>query len=215
MVFENEKMKEIKMNIYIDNSKLDFQIEIDDTLDTIVKSVEEFAKNNGRVVVEVKVDGKDLGELENKGIATIEDIEFFTKSGRIIALEAIQEMNGYIESLKNGSKQLVDEINNGDGGKISQMTLDAIDGLEWIYNILYSIENISTINYTEIGFQKTFDKYQDIIREILESLEDKDEMLLADLMEYEIPDIVEEIKEFLPKIYDMLLEEEKKESMSS
>lgn len=215
MVFENEKMKEIKMNIYIDNSKLDFQIEIDDTLDTIVKSVEEFAKNNGRVVVEVKVDGKDLGELENKGIATIEDIEFFTKSGRIIALEAIQEMNGYIERLKNGSKQLVDEINNGDGGKISQMTLDAIDGLEWIYNILYSIENISTINYTEIGFQKTFDKYQDIIRDILESLEDKDEMLLADLMEYEIPDIVEEIKEFLPKIYDMLLEEEKKESMSS
>ncbi len=203
------------MNIYIDNSKLDFQIEIDDTLDTIVKSVEEFAKNNGRVVVEVKVDGKDLGELENKGIATIEDIEFFTKSGRIIALEAIQEMNGYIERLKNGSKQLVDEINNGDGGKISQMTLDAIDGLEWIYNILYSIENISTINYTEIGFQKTFDKYQDIIRDILESLEDKDEMLLADLMEYEIPDIVEEIKEFLPKIYDMLLEEEKKESISS
>lgn len=203
------------MNIYIDNSKLDFQIEIDDTLDTIVKSVEEFAKNNGRVVVEVKVDGKDLGELENKGIATIEDIEFFTKSGRIIALEAIQEMNAYIERLKNGSKQLVDEINNGDGGKISQMTLDAIDGLEWIYNILYSIENISTINYIEIGFQKTFDKYQDIIRDILESLEDKDEMLLADLMEYEIPDIVEEIKEFLPKIYDMLLEEEKKESMSS
>ena len=199
------------MNIYIDNSKLDFQIEIDDTLDTIVKSVEEFAKNNGRVVVEVKVDGKDLGELENKGIATIEDIEFFTKSGRIIALEAIQEMNGYIERLKNGSKQLVDEINNGDGGKISQMTLDAIDGLEWIYNILYSIENISTINYTEIGFQKTFDKYQDIIRDILESLEDKDEMLLADLMEYEIPDIVEEIKEFLPKIYDILLEEEKRE----
>ena len=211
MVFENEKMKEIKMNIYIDNSKLDFQIEIDDTLDTIVKSVEEFAKNNGRVVVEVKVDGKDLGELENKGIATIEDIEFFTKSGRIIALEAIQEMNAYIERLKNGSKQLVDEINNGDGGKISQMTLDAIDGLEWIYNILYSIENISTINYIEIGFQKTFDKYQDIIRDILESLEDKDEMLLADLMEYEIPDIVEEIKEFLPKIYDMLLEEEKRE----
>jgi len=208
-------MKEIKMNIYIDNSKLDFQIEIDDTLDTIVKSVEEFAKNNGRVVVEVKVDGKDLGELENKGIATIEDIEFFTKSGRIIALEAIQEMNAYIERLKNGSKQLVDEINNGDSGKISQMTLDAIDGLEWIYNILYSIENISTINYGEIGFQKTFDKYQDIIRDILESLEDRDEMLLADLMEYEIPDIVEEIKEFLPKIYDMLLEEEKKESMSS
>ena len=199
------------MNIYIDNSKLDFQIEIDDTLDTIVKSVEEFAKNNGRVVVEVKVDGKDLGELENKGIATIEDIEFFTKSGRIIALEAIQEMNAYIERLKNGSKQLVDEINNGDGGKISQMTLDAIDGLEWIYNILYSIENISTINYTEIGFQKTFDKYQDIIMDILESLEDKDEMLLADLMEYEIPDIVEEIKEFLPKIYEFLLEEEKRE----
>lgn len=101
------------MNIYIDNSKLDFQIEIDDTLDTIVKSVEEFAKGNGRVVVEVKVDGKDLGELENKGIATIEDIEFFTKSGRIIALEAIQEMNAYIERLKSGSKQLVDEINNG------------------------------------------------------------------------------------------------------
>lgn len=203
------------MNIYIDNSKLDFQIEIDDTLDTIVKSVEEFAKGNGRVVVEVKVDGKDLGELENKGIATIEDIEFFTKSGRIIALEAIQEMNAYIERLKSGSKQLVDEINNGDGGKVSQMTLDAIDGLEWIYNILYSIENISSINYAEIGFQKTFDKYQDIIRDILESLEDKDEMLLADLMEYEIPDIVEEIKEFLPKIYDMLLEEEKKESISS
>ena len=40
-------------------------------------------------------------------------------------------------------------------------------------------------------------------------------MLLADLMEYEIPDIIDEIREHLPKIYDYLLEEEKKESIKS
>ena len=95
------------------------------------------------------------------------------------------------------------------------MTLDAINGLEWVYNILCSIENISSINYGDIGFQKLFDRFQDILKDILESLEDKDDMLLADLMEYEIPDSIEEIKEYLPKIYDYILEEEKKLSTKS
>ena len=34
------------MEIFLDNQKLDIQIEIADTIDTIVKSVEEFAKKH-------------------------------------------------------------------------------------------------------------------------------------------------------------------------
>lgn len=199
------------MEIFLDNQKLDIQIEIADTIDTIVKSVEEFAKNCGRVVVEIKIDGNDIGNVENKSIEMIEEIEFFTKSGRIIALEALQEMNNYLERLKNGSVNLAAKINRGENAEVSQMTLVAIDGLEWIYNIFYSIEGISGIDYKEMGFSKIFDRYQDILKEILESLEDKDEMLLADLMEYEVPDIIEELREYIPKIYEFLLEEEKRE----
>jgi hypothetical protein len=53
------------MEIFLDNQKLDIQIEIADTIDTIVKSVEEFAKNCGKVVVEIKIDGNDIGNVEN------------------------------------------------------------------------------------------------------------------------------------------------------
>lgn len=204
------------MNVYIDNQKIDVQMEAKDSLDTVIKTVENFLKNSGRVIVEIRVDGQDMGEIQSKDISSIEDVEFFTKSARIIALEAIQEMNEYSERLKSGVKVLVEEINSGeDQQKISKMTLDAINGLEWIYNIFFSIENISGINYGEIGFQKPFDRFQDILRDILESLEDKDNMLLADLMEYEIPDSIDEIREHLPKIYDYLLEEEKRESIKS
>lgn len=204
------------MNVYIDNQKIDVQLEEKDSLDTVIKTVENFLKNGGRVIVEIRVDGQDMGDIESKEIASIEEVEFFTKSARIIALEAIQEMNEYMERLKSGVIVLVEEINNGDDQqKISKITLDAINGLEWIYNIFDSIENVSGINYGEIGFQKPFDKFQDILRDILESLEDKDSMLLADLMEYEIPDIIDEIREYLPKIYEYLLEEEKRESIKS
>lgn len=204
------------MNVYIDNQKIDVQLEAQDSLDTIIKTVENFLKNSGRVIFEIKVDGQDIGEIEAKDISSIEEVEFFTKSAGIIALESLQEMNDYMDRLNSGVKILVEELNNGDDKqKISKMTLDAINGLEWIYNILCSIENISTVNYAEIGFQKPFDRFQDILKDILESLEDKDDMLLADLMEYEIPDSIEEIKEYLPKIYDYILEEEKKLSTKS
>ena len=204
------------MNVYIDNQKIDVQIEAQDSLDTVIKTVENFLKNSGRVMFEIKVDGQDIGEIEAKDISSIEEVEFFTKSAGIIALESLQEMNDYIERLNAGVKLLVEELNNGDDKqKVSKMTLDAINGLEWVYNILCSIENISSINYGDIGFQKPFDRFQDILKDILESLEDKDDMLLADLMEYEIPDSIEEIKEYLPKIYDYILEEEKKLSTKS
>ena len=204
------------MNVYIDNQKIDVQIEAQDSLDTVIKTVENFLKDSGRVMFEIKVDGQDIGEIEAKDISSIEEVEFFTKSAGIIALESLQEMNDYIERLNAGVKLLVEELNNGDDKqKVSKMTLDAINGLEWVYNILCSIENISSINYGDIGFQKPFDRFQDILKDILESLEDKDDMLLADLMEYEIPDSIEEIKEYLPKIYDYILEEEKKLSTKS
>ena len=163
------------MNVYIDNQKIDVQLEEKDSLDIVIKTVENFLKNSGRVMFEIKVDGQDIGEIEAKDISTIEEVEFFTKSAGIIALESLQEMNDYIERLNAGVKLLVEELNNGDDKqKVSKMTLDAINGLEWVYNILCSIENISSINYGDIGFQKPFDRFQDILKDILESLENID-----------------------------------------
>ena len=121
------------MNVYIDNQKIDVQLEEKDSLDTVIKTVENFLKNSGRVMFEIKVDGQDIGEIEAKDISSIEEVEFFTKSAGIIALESLQEMNDYIERLNAGVKLLVEELNNGDDKqKVSKMTLDAINGSEWI-----------------------------------------------------------------------------------
>jgi len=204
------------MNIFLDNNKIDITLEANDKLKTIIESMERFAVEQGRIISEISIDGKSYYEPDiDIPISQISNIEVYTKTPRLVFLETMQEMNSYFEKFELGIGKIVDLLAQDKSKEAMHLILDAITGLEWIYNAFSSLQSISDIDFEDIGFNNVFERYQQLLEEILDCLEMKDNIMLSDLLEYEMIEVLEEIKEFLPIIYDYVLDEEKNSILKS
>lgn len=202
------------MNILIDNQKIDITLEKQDTISDIIKQLEEFVIERGRIVSEIIVDGQSFYTSEiNLGKA--ENIEIITKTPRVIFLESLQEMNIYMDKFQIGIEKIVDYLAQDNQREAMKLIVDGISGLEWIYNVFYSLKNVSDINFEDIGFDSVFERFQQLMEELVESLELKDNIMLSDLLEYEVSEVLNEIKDYLPDIYDYIMEEERKSILNS
>lgn len=203
------------MNIYIDGENLEAKIEKNDSLDSIIATVEKIVSENSRVIYEIRINGELLAKVNELNINEINDLEFFTKRPKILILEAMQDSLDYIEKLKEGIDRLIGLLVNEEEKVAMELVVEIINGLEWIHNILNSIEQTTNLNYIDIGFQDCYDRFKDTVAELLEALENSDMIMLSDLFEFEILEILDEMMDNFPKIYDIVLEEEKQEINSA
>jgi len=202
------------MNIFIDNEKIDITLEKEDTLKSVLSHLENFVFEKGRVISEWIIDGKSFYTIDIN-LEKAENIEIITKTPRIVFLESLQEMNTYIEKFQIGIEHIVDYLSQDNEREAMKLIVDGISGLEWIYNVFFSLKSVSEINFEEIGFDSVFEKFQQLVEELVESLEMKDNIMLSDLLEYEVSEILNEIKDYLPDIYDYVMEEERKNTFNS
>ncbi len=198
------------MEIYINGENLEFELGKEDSLNSIIKTVKEYLKEQKQSVIEIKINDKNIDDIGSLNLSEVKKINFETRTTEKLLLESLQEVNIYIDKLKLGVESIVDYLSNNNEKEAMELIVQAINGLEWIYNILDSVEKLAIVNYNEASFGDVFLKYENILSEILDSLENKDFIMLSDLLEFEIGDIMDEIKEKLPKVYNFILNEETK-----
>lgn len=198
------------MEIYINKKKLEFELTKGDSLNSIIKTVKEYLKKQKQSVIEIKINDGNIDDVDSLNLSEIKRINFETRTTEVLLLESLQEVNLYIDKLKLGIESILDYLSNNNEKAAMELIIQAINGLEWIYNILDSVEKLAAVKYNEEYFGDIFVKYENILSEILDSLENKDFIMLSDLLEFEIGDIMDEIKRKLPEVYDFILNEEKK-----
>lgn len=199
------------MEIYIDNVKTTLNSIAFETLDEIIKAAEKYAIEKNRIVSEAFIDGKPLDEIGDIIMEEIGTIEFTTKTPKVIFLDALQEMNQYLDRLRNGLQKICEHLEQDNEREAMNMIAEAVNGLEWIYNIFSAGENISNIDYQEIGFKDVFERYKNILGELVKSIENRDNIMLSDLFGYEVIPLIDEIQDFIPKIYNHIMDEEQNE----
>lgn len=198
------------MNIYVNNNAIDLSLKFDN-ISSIVKYAEKIAAESDSVVEALAVNGVMIEEIMDLSAEEIEKIEIFTKKTGIVILESLQEMNIYIEKMNMGISDTVRMFHEDNEREAMNRLNEIAEGLDWIYRILDSAEKLNKIDFKEIEFKDIFDKFKNLIPEMLESLENKDTILLSDLLNYEMLPLVDEISKKIPVIYDKILEHEKKE----
>lgn len=199
------------MEIYIDHEKTTIDTTQLYSLDDIIREAEKISSIKGRIVAEMYIDGKPLDEVGDITIEEIGTIEFTTKTPKIVFLEALQEMNLYLNRLRDGLQKIIGYLEQDNEREAMNMVSEAVNGLEWIYNIFSAGEGISNIDYESIGFKDVFERYKSILGDLLNSIESRDNIMLSDLFGYEVIPLIDEIQDFIPKIYNTVMEEETKE----
>jgi hypothetical protein len=153
------------------------------------------------LINEVEVNEKYLKEsLIDKD--EINKIEFFTKKTSSLINETLDEANEYLPKLKKGTKQTASLFRNSDDKAIKNYQL-ILNGLEWYIEASSQITSLmNNEDYYQQG-QNMINEINKILSDLMVAYNKEDFVLVADILEYEIVDIIEELNEFNDKLIEI------------
>lgn len=102
-----------------------------------------------------------------------------------IVNETIESLRDYIPKLISAGQELVNNLQSGNEAKAFSAMPQIIEGLEWAFQAVEGIKKLGKAR--EIELTDVNSKFNEVIN----ALEVKDYVLLADLFEYEIIPILE------------------------
>lgn len=179
-----------KQSEQLDNSQLD--------INELFEMLEGVLLKEGLFFSHFIIDGKEVhSDYEvfiQENISTINDIEVITYTVNEFIGELLVSLNEYTERAIPEIELMVEEFYQGPKENTWAALHQLLEGLEWIYETIKSIDktkhNISNWN-DFIAVAATFEIE---LPNLLEAIENKDNILTADIVQYEILPQFQEIQ---------------------
>jgi len=196
------------MDILIDNKKINFEKKDFKTLGLVIEEVNRLLEKEGKMLYNIYVNGQLLAENNMVGGEKINVVEILTKSPKTIILEAISDMEIYIEKYFETIDLLDLEMEVENDLRMISVSFEVVAGLDWIYNILMSIKENTALDLLYEDFDEIIKDYEGCVNNISQAMESKDTYVLQEILEYEMSDLLMELKENIEGYYENILKEE-------
>lgn len=198
------------MKIFLNDSELDLKHNL--TLPQIFKNIKK--ELNGKIISKIYINEVEVNERYLKeSLIEKEDINklrFMLKDNNELIKETLEEIDGYLPRLKNGCIETSNLLRNGDFKPANEKYQYIIEGLNWysqtisnIINLLNLEEYINLINNNLTYMNKT-------LEELIEAYENEDNILVADILEYEIADFIDTFIELNKQLKKEIIRIEKR-----
>ena len=200
------------MNIYIQDKEIQFENsseKIDQLFNTINKNLYEQGLQFSHLII----DGEEI--YDNFDSYIVENIEAIKKI-QVIAMSVVEIVNENIISTEQYAKnavpvinKLADEFYQGPNEKTWMQLTDLFEGIQWIIQSLVKINSIENSNEIAIDYEvwneyaQEVSKLNNIIPELEDAIVNKDNILIGDMLLYEVVPVFENITEKL----DLLIPE--------
>ena len=176
-------------------------------LGDFIVHVEQGGVAQGNVVRSIKLNGQESSldssvtqKVPLSEIKTLE-IEVSTLSG--IIDKNIENANTYLTRLIPGIEKAVELFRTGSEQEANQFFINIIDGMDWFSQVLDMILAAKEISLDTVISGKSIQDRQaslvDFTQQMVDANKNKDWVLLADLLEYEILPYYKEWSDFLPQ----------------
>lgn len=147
----------------------------------------------------------DSPKIRQTPVSQIETLETEISSLNQILEKNIVNAQDYLKKLIPGIQKASDLFRSGSEQEANKFFLNIIDGIEWFSQVVDSVAQVKDLPSDAIVLDgKSIQARQEELvgwtRQMLEANKNKDWVLLADLLEYEILPYYAEWDEYLPKI---------------
>jgi len=188
--------------------------EENETLGEFLVQLEEWIKNNRKVIVKVKLEGKTLGEeqkkiIYNRKVNEFEVLEVFTANPWQWAIDSLEEMKVYLPEISSKMEKVGFFIQQGNYKKALSLLERYIGLWDEINETLRKIGNVFGLDYTRIFLNE--EKASCKIKELLEYLEEakraiqeNDLLALADILEFELAPRIKDERKLVQEIINVL-----------
>lgn len=177
--------------------------------------LEEHYEGKGAVICEIKVDGKLLKEDEEErsadnDLGSITSIEVFFNAPEKVAEESLSKLRSYCPELTSMSEEAGFLYRNGHLADAQDLVEELIPECQEVIELFTLLMHCCTNdNWDHVvqTWRSSIDTFSQTVEEMLQAMESKDYVLLADLFEYEMPKVFSIWSELTNSIrYDSELE---------
>jgi len=202
------------MKIIIDGYEDLVIAEENETLEELLIQLEEWIKENKRVIVETKLEGKSLSEEDKKilfhrKVSQFEILELSTVNLWQWAIDSLEKIKISLPELARQMEKVSFLIQQGNY-KSAFSLLDRYIGLwDQINQTLAEIEKIFALDYTQTLLKEEKTSYEmkqmvQFLKRAKKAIEDNDFLALADVLEYELAPRIREEKRAIEEMINMV-----------
>ena len=202
------------MKIVIDGYEDLVMPEGDETLGQLLVELEKWIKDNKRVIVQIRLEGKPLSKKEKeailqKKVSEFKVLELFTANPWQWAISSLSQMREYLPEIAMDMEKVSLLIQKGDYKKAFSLLDSCINLWNWVNENLEKIEKTFALDYTQILFKRgrLIDKireFLELIEETNRALKNSDFLTVADILEYELAPRIREEQEIVGEIAELL-----------
>lgn len=196
------------IDFYINGTKVDVQIEDEQTISEVLVSFEKTCEENHVAVIGICVDGKQItadifDEESQKPLEDKMKFEFTVVSENDIKASFIK-LTELFNELAQKMEQIPIELQNGKNIEASNSIKQLADAIDQFCHIatLASLfpETFNNSSIENMNFSDFFADFSPILKDFEEALQNNDTVMIGDLAEYEICPRLLQISNFLSKI---------------
>ncbi len=105
--------------------------------------------------------------------------------------EAIEDGRVYLPRLKEGLAEVVTMLQEGREGEGINLFIRSLEGLEWLETVFSGIEHFQGRSIFEDEQGNINTRYRQALADLLEAWENRDMVLISDLLEFEVVPVIE------------------------
>ena len=188
------------MKILMDNVEKIVKVSEYESFQYLLWDIEKSVETKGRIITSLKVDGLNLDSLSDFSLEEISVVEVMSQSPLMLLKETIVELNDYIDKFFYGIEDIVYSFRNGDKVKGIDNLVEGIYGLEWIFQILKNSERLLYLR--DLRLLDIYEKADTVMIELTEAIDNKDYHRISVLMEFPLYNVLSNIKEFIPILFE-------------
>jgi hypothetical protein len=188
------------------NGKEEVGSGIGETLGDFLLHIEKVGLVQGNVVRSIKLNGHesspDSKVNRNMRLSEIETLEIEVTNLSDIVDKNIENADAYLMKLIPGIEKSVELFRMGNEQEANQFFINIIDGVDWLSQVLDMILEAKAVSPDAVFDGKSIQERRDNLitftQQMVDANKNKDWVLLADLLEYEILPYYQEWSNLIP-----------------
>jgi len=198
------------LEILLNDNRLDIEgISPEVTVLELLTTVEESLKGTQATVIEIILDEKsysadDVSEISALKVMDYQKIELFTATAQEMVRAAFADGDAGLQHLEELAVEVASELRIGKVKEGMDSYLEFVDGIEWLVTMLKSADLAFASNMAESSLendrQGLVQRLGEQMNQVQIAQEAQDWVGLADILEYEFPEILQDSRGFIKSI---------------
>ncbi|MBK8203895.1 MAG: hypothetical protein IPK68_16795 [Bdellovibrionales bacterium] len=171
------------------------------SLSEVIKVIEGYFWRRGEVICDIRVngmfmDGKDEIRFASEKVENLESIEVKSQRPLDLLAETLRSVSEYLPRVRESAIIVAERFQQGSNEEAHRLCLKVLDSCRWLSDWLFLVKkscgNWADVKVSEDLWRRAELTFTNVLRDLCSAYENKDFVALADILEYELSNSLEQ-----------------------